>query len=95
MTFREHDGRTIATIGVRAFGILRRVWSVQRRGRYEWMRGGDGRQIRRVEVLHGKVTSRVSLLFGSTVPAALKGVAAVEHTIYRHHILNSVTCVRS
>jgi hypothetical protein len=64
------DGEQCATFEVRAFGILRRVWSVQRRGRYEWIRGGDGWQIRRVEILDEKVTSSVSLAFGSAAPAA-------------------------
>jgi hypothetical protein len=64
------NGDQCATFEIRAFGILRRVWSVQRHGRYEWVRGGDGWQIRRVEILDEKVTSSVSLAFGSAAPAA-------------------------
>ena len=48
----------LATFEVRAFGILHREWAVHRRGRYEWVRSHEGWQIRRVEVLSEKITSR-------------------------------------
>jgi hypothetical protein len=64
------EGEQSATYEVRAFGVLRRVWSVQRRGRYEWVRTAEGWQIRRVEILHELLTSRMSLAFGSAHPAA-------------------------
>ena len=64
------DGEQLATFEVRAFGVLRRVWSVQRRGRYEWIRSGNGWQIRRVEILDEKVTSQLSIGFESAISAA-------------------------
>lgn len=47
-----------ATFELRVFGILHREWKVHRRGRYEWERSEDGWQIRRVDVLSEKITSR-------------------------------------
>ncbi len=64
------DGEQCATFEVRAFGILRRIWSVQRRGRYHWIRSEDAWRILRVEVLDEKVTSHLSLAFGSAALVA-------------------------
>jgi len=50
-----------ATFAVRAFGFLRRDWSVSRRGRYEWVRTAATWQLRRVEVLWEEVASRLSV----------------------------------
>ena len=50
-----------ATLQVRAFGFLRREWTVRRSGRYEWERTASGWQIRRVDVLTEEVTSRTWL----------------------------------
>jgi hypothetical protein len=69
-TSATEEGEQCATFEVRAFGILRRVWSVQRRGRYEWIRSGDGWQIRRAEILNETVESRISLTFGPAEPSA-------------------------
>jgi hypothetical protein len=64
------EGEQSATFERRAFGIVRRVWTVQRRGRYEWIRTEDGWQIRRAEILDEKVTSHVSLSFGSATSSS-------------------------
>jgi len=58
------EGVQCATFEVRAFGIVRRAWKIQRRGRYEWIRSGSGWQIRRIEVMGETVTSHVSIAFG-------------------------------
>lgn len=50
-----------ATFAIRAFGFLRRDWSVSRRGRYEWVRGAATWQLRRVEVLWEEVVGRLSV----------------------------------
>ena len=50
-----------ASFAVRAFGILRREWTVRRRGRYEWVRTAGTWQLRRVEVLAEEVTNRFSV----------------------------------
>ncbi|HUQ98066.1 MAG TPA: hypothetical protein VM166_01350 [Gemmatimonadaceae bacterium] len=44
-----------ASFAVRAFGFLRREWSVRRRGRYQWLRTASGWQIRRVQILTEEV----------------------------------------
>jgi len=44
-----------ATFQVRAFGIICREWTVLRRGRYEWLRTGNGWKLRRVHVLAEEV----------------------------------------
>jgi hypothetical protein len=44
-----------ASFTVRAFGVVRREWSVQRRGRYQWVRTLAGWQIRRVQILSEEV----------------------------------------
>ncbi len=66
------EGEQRARFEVRAFGLLRRVWSVRRHGRYEWAYGAAGWQIRRVEVLREDVTSRLSLGLGHGTPAAMQ-----------------------
>jgi hypothetical protein len=53
-----------ATFAVRAFGFLRREWTVSRRGRYEWVRTAATWQIRRVEVLWEEVVGRFSVGVG-------------------------------
>ena len=54
-----------ATVEVRAFGVVRRVWSVRRRGRYGWVRAPAGWQLHRVEVLAEEVERvRTGLAFG-------------------------------
>jgi hypothetical protein len=50
-----------ATFSVRAFGFLRREWSLSRRGRYEWVRTADTWQIRRVTVLSETLRGRFSV----------------------------------
>jgi|ERR1041385_6225569 hypothetical protein len=64
------EGEQRATFEVRAFGVVRRIWSVRRRGRYEWVCGAAGWQIRRVDVLREEVTSRVAFGLGRNAPAA-------------------------
>ncbi|HUQ18227.1 MAG TPA: hypothetical protein VM099_01330, partial [Gemmatimonadaceae bacterium] len=44
-----------ATFSVRAFGLIRREWRVDRRGRYQWCRTSAGWQIRRVQIISEKV----------------------------------------
>lgn len=44
-----------ATFQVRAFGIVRREWTVRRRGRYGWLRTVNGWKLRRVQVLTEEV----------------------------------------
>jgi hypothetical protein len=44
-----------ASFTVRAFAVLRREWSVQRRGRYQWLRTSSGWQIRRVQILSEEI----------------------------------------
>ena len=44
-----------ASFAVRAFGFVRREWSVRRRGRYQWSRTSAGWQIRRVQILSEEV----------------------------------------
>ena len=50
-----------ATFEVRAFLVVHRLWTVHRRGRYEWTWTREGWQIRRVEVLSEEVKSRTWL----------------------------------
>jgi len=66
------EGEQHATFEVRAFGVLRRVWSVRRHGRYEWAYGAAGWQIRRVEVLREDVTSRFSFGLGGGTPVTTR-----------------------
>jgi hypothetical protein len=50
-----------ATFAVRAFGFLRREWTVSRRGRYEWIRAGGTWQLRCVDVLSEETVGRLSV----------------------------------
>lgn len=50
-----------ATFAVRVLGFVRREWSLERRGRYEWVRTADRWQIRRVTVLSETVRGRFSI----------------------------------
>lgn len=50
-----------ATFAVRAFGFIRREWTVSRRGRYEWVRTAATWQLRRVEVLREEIVGRLSV----------------------------------
>lgn len=49
------------TFAVRAFGFLRREWTVNRSARYEWVRTGSTWQVRRAEVLREEVVSKFSI----------------------------------
>jgi len=69
-TTAVEEGEGLARFEVRAFGVLRREWSVLRRGRYEWVRGAAGWRIRRVEVLREEVQSRLRVGLGRSTPAA-------------------------
>ncbi len=49
------------TFVVRAFGFLKREWTVSRRGRYEWSRNAETWRIRRVEIFTEDVAGRFSI----------------------------------
>jgi hypothetical protein len=49
------------TFAVRAFGFLRREWTVSRSIRYEWVRTESTWQVRRAEILREELVSKFSI----------------------------------